>query len=200
MRRQRRKLITPPLHWQLAAVPVDPPTLPVIAERGGTQLRAPRPVVIVDTREKNPFSFGRFHGWFSGVEKRALPIGDYSIGGLEDICVVERKDLNDLVRSFTEERAAFVERLKQMSNFPHPLLVITAPLSQVKSRYEHSPADPNQIMQSLIAVLAGPGIPFLCAETHELGEEITASFLYQVHLYHWLETQGFGRRLSSDDL
>jgi ERCC4-type nuclease len=200
MPKRRRTLITPPLKWQMTAVPVEPPALPVVAERGGTQLRAPRPVVIVDTREQNPFSFNRFHGWFSGVEKRALAIGDYSVGGLEDICVVERKDLNDLVRSFTADRSVFVERLSQMSKFPHPLLVVTAPLSQVKSRYEHSPADPNQITQSLIAALAGPGVPFLCVENHELGEEIVASFLYQVHLYHWLEMQGFGRRLSSDDL
>ena len=28
--------------------------------------------------------------------------------GLEDLCVVERKDLSDLVRSFTIERPAFV--------------------------------------------------------------------------------------------
>jgi len=25
-------------------------------------------------------------------------------------------------------------------------------------------------------------------QTHELGEKIAASFLYQVHLYHWLRT------------
>ena len=80
------------------------------------------------------------------------------------------------------------------------LLVITAALSQVKSRYEHSPANPNQITQSLIAALAGLRVPFLCVETHELGEEIVASYLYQVHLYHWLETNGHGRRLADDDL
>jgi hypothetical protein len=30
--------------------------------------------------------------WFAGVEKRALKLGDYSIAGLEDLCVVKRKD------------------------------------------------------------------------------------------------------------
>jgi hypothetical protein len=50
------------------------------------------------------------------------------------------------------------------------------------------------------AVLAGLGIPFLCSEKHELGEEIVASYLYQVHRYHWLETNDYGRFLVDDDL
>jgi ERCC4-type nuclease len=184
----------------MTALPVAHPIVPVIAERGGTQLRTPKPTIVVDTREQNPFSFERFSGWFSGIEKRALEIGDYAIAGLEDTCVVERKDLGDLVRSFHMERSVFIARLRRMSAFPDRLLVITAALSQVKSRYEHSPANPNQITQSLIATLAGLRVPFLCVETHELGEEIVASYLYQVHLYHWLETNGHGRRLADDDL
>lgn len=198
--RRRRTLIVPPLKWQMTALPVEPPALPVIPERGGTQLRTPRPVLVVDPREQNPFSFERFHSWFSGIERRPLEIGDYSIAGLEDRCVVERKDLNDLVRSFHVERSVFVKRLERMSAFPDRLLVIAAPLSMVKSRYEHSPANPNYITQSLIAALAGLRVPILCVDTHELGEEIVATYLYEVHLYHWLESNGYGRRLADDDL
>ena len=184
----------------MTALPVAPPPIPVIAERGGTQLRTPKPVFVVDTREKNPLSFERFHNWFSGIEKRPLELGDYSVAGLENRCVVERKDLNDLTHSLHVERSAFVARLRRMADFPDRLLVITAPLSQIKSRYEHSPANPNQITQSLVATLAGLRVPFLCADTHELGEEIVASYLYQVHLYHWLDANGHGRRLADDDL
>ena len=52
---RRRTLITPPLKWQMTAQPVAHPALPVVAERGGTQLRTPRPTILVDTREQNPF-------------------------------------------------------------------------------------------------------------------------------------------------
>lgn len=198
--KRRRNLITSPLEWQLTAAPVPPPAIPVLAERGGTQLNTPRPTVVIDTREQNPFDFCRFRGWFSGIEKRALKLGDYSIAGLEEICVVERKDLSDLVHSCTTDRSVFVSRLRRMAQFPHRLLVVTSPLSQVKSRYPHSGAHPNRITQSLVAMLAGLQIPFLCTETHELGEELVASFLYQVHLYHWLESNGFGRFLADNDL
>ncbi|MGZ5565366.1 MAG: ERCC4 domain-containing protein, partial [Chthoniobacterales bacterium] len=150
----------------------------MLAERGGTQLRTPLPVAIIDTREQNPLSFRRFRKWFAGIEERALRIGDYSVSGMEDSCVVERKDLADLIGSFTSNRAVFISRLRRMSERPHSLLVITASLSEIKSEYPYRAANPNRITQSLIAVLAGLRLPFICTETHELGEEIVASYLY----------------------
>jgi ERCC4-type nuclease len=181
-------------------MPVPPPVLPVIAERGGTQLRTPLPVAIIDTREQNPLCFRRFRKWFSRIEERALSLGDYSIVGMENSCVVERKDLADLIQSFTTNRAVFVKRLQRMSNLPHSLLVVTAPLSEIKSEYPYRAASPNRITQSLIAVLAGLRLPFICTESHELGEEIVASYLYQTFLYDWLDRNGHGRYLADGDL
>jgi ERCC4-type nuclease len=176
MKRRATSLIKSPLDWHMAAAPVPRPAIPVLAERGGTQLRTPRPAVLVDTRERNPFDFSRFDGWFAGVEKKTLKLGDYSIATLEDSCVVERRDLSDLVHSFTAERPVFVNRLRLMSAYPQRLLVITAALSTVKSSYPFSDVNPNRVMQSLIAALAGWNVPFVCTETHELGEEIIASY------------------------
>ena len=48
-------------------------------------------------------------------------------------------------------------------------------------------------MQALIVLLAGWSVPSVCAETHELGEEIIASYLYQVHLHHELEFHDYDR-------
>jgi hypothetical protein len=87
-----------------------------------------------------------------------------------------------------------------MSLYPQRLLIITAAMSQVKSPHPSSRTKPNTIVQTLVAGLAGLGIPFLCTETHELGEEVAASYLYQVSLYHWLEENGFGRVLVEGDL
>jgi len=52
--RRRHPLIMSPLEWQMTAAPVPHPVIPVLAERGGTQLKTPRPVLLVDTREQNP--------------------------------------------------------------------------------------------------------------------------------------------------
>ena len=192
-------MIKSPLTWHMVDAPVGPPMIPVVAERGGTQLRAPRATILVDTREQNPFDFSRFEGWFAGVERRPLRLGDYSVAGLEDVCIVERKDLPDLVHSMTVARSAFVNRVKRMSGYPHRLLLITASLTQVKSPYPYA-GNPNSVFQSLVALLAGINVPFLCTDTHELGEETVASYLYQVHLYHWLESSDYGRFLVENDL
>jgi ERCC4-type nuclease len=197
---RKRTLIPSPLAWSMQAAPVPHPALPVIADRGGTQLRTPLPVAIVDTREQNPLSFRRFKGWFARIEHRALPLGDYSVVGMQDSCVVERKDLADLIQSFTTNRNVFVNRLRRMADLPHSLLVVTAPLSEIKSEYPYRAANPNRITQSLIAVLAGLRLPFICTETHELAEEIVASYLYQTFLYDWLERNGHGRYLADGDL
>lgn len=197
---RKRMLIPSPLAWTDRPVPVPPPMLPVIAERGGTQLRTPLPVAIIDTREQNPLSFRRFRGWFERIEYRALALGDYSIEGMERSCVVERKDLADLIQSFTTNRAIFVNRLRRMSQASQSLLVVTAPLGEIKSEYPYRAASPNRITQSLIAVLAGLRVPFLCTESHELGEEIVASYLYQTFLYDWLDRQGHGKYLADGDL
>jgi ERCC4-type nuclease len=197
---RKRTLIPSPLAWSPRPEPVSPPLLPVLAERGGTQLRTPLPVAIIDTREQNPLSFRRFKGWFERIEYRALPLGDYTVSGMEDSCVVERKDLADLISSFTSNRTVFINRLRRMSKLPHSLLVITASLTEIKSEYAYRAANPNRITQSLIATLAGLRLPFICTETHELGEEIVASYLYQIFLYDWLERNGHGRHLADGDL
>ena len=150
---RKRTLIPSPLAWRETNLPVAHPPVPVVAERGGTQLRTPLPVAVVDTREQNPLSFRRFKGWFAKIEYRALPLGDYSVKGMEETCVVERKDLADLIGSFTT-----------------------------------------------IAVLTGLRLPFICTDTHELGEEIVASYLYQTFLYDWLDRNGHGRQLADGDL
>lgn len=75
--------------------------------------------------------------------------------------MVERKDLSDLIHSCTTDRSVFLGRLRRMASYPHRLLIVTGPLSQVKSRYQHAGVHPKRIMQSLVAILAGLQVPFL---------------------------------------
>jgi len=86
-----------------------------------------------------------------------------------------------------------------MPRYPHRLLVITAALSQIKSPHPHSAAKPNQIPQSLMAVLAGLQVYFLFTETHQLGEELLTSSLYQVTPLS-LEANGYVSCLTDGDL
>ena len=87
-----------------------------------------------------------------------------------------------------------------LERLTHSLLVVTSSLTEIKSEYPYRAANPNRITQSLIAVLTGLRLPFICTDSHELGEEIVASYLYQTFLYDWLDQNGHGRHLSDGDL
>jgi ERCC4-type nuclease len=197
----KRRLITSPLEWaNMKSIPIPPPLIPAIAERGGTQLRTPLPVLLADSREQDPFDFQPYAHWFAGIKRAPLELGDYAIEGMEDRCVVERKSLSDLVKSFQCDREVFVRRLRLMAEYHDRLLIVEAPLSQVRSRYEHSSANPNQITQSLFAVIVGLRIQTLFAETHDQGAEMVAWYLYNAHLYHWLEQNDHDRTIADNDL
>jgi hypothetical protein len=114
------------------------------------------------------------------------------------VFLLGRKDLRAL-------RALRIDYAKPLRRRTEPFLERmnfwrATPLSQVKSPYAHANVDPNRTTQFLVAVLAGLQVPFICSETHELGEELVASYLYQVHLYRWLESNDYGRFLSDNDI
>lgn len=78
-----------------------------------------------------------------------------------------------------------------MSQYPYRLLVITTGLRQTKSPQPHSGG--SRLTLSLIAALAGLQIPFRYTESHILGEEMVASYLYLAG------SKGYGRFLADND-
>ena len=59
----------------------------------------------IDTREQNPYAFK------TPSEVGTVPVGDYSISGLENHIAVERKELNDLIGCLTTDRERFEREL-----------------------------------------------------------------------------------------
>jgi hypothetical protein len=113
--------------------------------------------------------------------------------------VVERKDLTDLVRSFTVERKVFVDR-------PSADVSLPSPAADNFGSFES-----NQVALSIFASETQPdyavidgraeGIAtaFTLHKTSRAWRELVASYLYQVHLYHWLEANGYGSSLTDGD-
>jgi hypothetical protein len=56
-------------------------------------------------------------------------------------------------------------------------IVASVQLGKANSYYQVLAINDARITQSLIAVLAGMRLPFLCIDTHERDEEIVASYL-----------------------
>jgi len=157
-------------------------------------------MVVIDSQEHMGYRFGRFSNWFSGTVHKRLPIGDYTILGMEDEVAVERKTIPDLVKSIIQEREGFIEKCERLSAFRKKALVIEGSLSSLKTPYEDSQAHPNAVLGSLLAAQERWGIPAHFLDNFLLSEEFVASMLSKYHAYRWLEINGFQRCLIEGDI
>ena len=59
----------------------SPPSKRLIVKREGSSItrKIPKPVVLIDSREQNPFDFDRFPNWIASQKKKKLSGGDYSV-------------------------------------------------------------------------------------------------------------------------
>ena len=89
-------------------VQVPPPQTPLRVKQNGKTIRIPKPVVVIDSAEHMGYKFERFTNWFAGTLRRRLPVGDYTLLGMEEEVAVERKTLPDLVNSIIQDRKDFI--------------------------------------------------------------------------------------------
>ncbi len=81
--------------------------------------------IVVDTREKEPYSFG------CATERRALMAGDYSVAGHEQEISVERKSLPDFSHTVIHDMPRFDAELKKLNNYRAACVVVEADLDRV---------------------------------------------------------------------
>jgi ERCC4-type nuclease len=187
--------------------PAAPPTTRLIVKRGGHSItkQIPKPIILVDTREKHPFDFGRFKNWIGGEISCALKAGDYSIEGMEKLLVLERKTLTDLITTLIQERVRFFKQCEKMTKYRWRALLIEASYEDIKSPYDYDEyntfAHPNAVSGTLDALEARFGIPVIYTSLYRpMAEEKAASWLSKHFTYWYLENNGFGRVLQEGDL
>lgn len=85
--------------------------------------------VIIDTREKTPWSFNSSQ--VNDVEIKKLDTGDYAIEGMEKIlCIERKKSLSEFVGNMTDPR--FERELKRMQEYPERFLIMEFDYDDVK--------------------------------------------------------------------
>lgn len=83
-----------------------------------------KPVLIVDTREKTPWDFDDDEA-FEEVVYRKLDAGDYSIQGLEDVIVIERKaSVDELFNNFTKNKERIYAEFERLKDHPFKVILI----------------------------------------------------------------------------
>ena len=183
---------------------VPSPSKRLIVKRNGSSItrKIPKPVVLIDTREKFPFDFSRFSNWIAKQKKQKLNVGDYSIEGMEDLIVMERKSLSDLITTLIQQRNRFFRLCEKMTQYRWRALFVEASYEDIKSPYgEYTKAHPNAVSGTLDALEAKYGIPVIYTSRYqELAEEKAASWLSKHFTYWHLESNGMGRVLQEGDL
>jgi ERCC4 domain len=129
--------------------------------------------ILVDTRERYPWRFGRQRG--VTLERRALPAGDYAVQapGGELAAVVERKTLQDLSGSLVDGSLSYL--LAELAALPRAAVV-------VEDRYgglfklEH--VQPGFVADLLGALAVRyPAVPVVFCDTRPLAQEWAYRFL-----------------------
>jgi ERCC4-type nuclease len=167
--------------------------------------KIPKPVVLVDTREKDPFALCENHpNWIKAERRVTLKTGDYSIEGMEGLLALERKSLSDLVACTVSYRQRFLASCARLAKFTWKAILVEATFEDIKGGIEcfDIPSDvhPNAICGTLDAIEAKFGIPVIYASTvRELSTERAASWLSKHFTYWWLERHGHGRVLVDSD-
>jgi DNA excision repair protein ERCC-4 len=110
-----------------------------------------QPLLIQDSREQH--GFGPMFTAPYVVE--GLPVGDYSIAGLQDRVAIERKSLTDLVGSLTYGRERFERELSRARSYQFFAVVIEGSAQAIlRGEYGPSRANPVAVWESIAAFTA----------------------------------------------
>lgn len=185
---------------EVDGAPVPPTVARLRVVQRGHSVPVPPPVIVVDTREQQPYDFLRFRKWIGGTRAAALRDGDYTVEGCEGEFAVERKNLGDLVQSLGAARPRFVRALERLGSLRKKALVVEASLARAKTPYAMSEMAPNAVIGSLAAACARWDIQVVFASCRDLAEEWTASLLSKWWTYRWLRLNGFAECLIEGDI
>ena len=137
-----------------------------------------RPVIVVDTREQEPYGF---HPERAAVVRRALPAGDYSLEGLESRVAVERKTLDDLVRTVIRERERFRRELLMLSGYEASCVVVEAGLSDVLAKRYRAGAHPSSVLGAVVSIILDHKVPLFFCGDRRCARQFTEAYLLRFH-------------------
>jgi len=112
-------------------------------------------IVIVDTREKDEYTFGEFV-----TIRQKLDAGDYSVAGLEDRIAIERKNLDDFVGTVIYQKERFHEELVRLARMDFAAIVVEASLTDILEHRYKSGVRPASVIGAAVAVMVEYRVPY----------------------------------------
>lgn len=132
------------------------------------------PIIIIDTREQDPFDFAALGGNF---ERAKLPIGDYSIKHLEKIICVERKTIADLVHTIIHDKERFGQEMRLRRNMRDMIIVVEGSMENIMLHEYLSDVHPHAILAACAAIQSQFRVPINFCSTRQIACRWTFDFL-----------------------
>jgi len=145
---------------------------------------APPVSIIIDTREQEPYGF---NPQLVRPVRRALPAGDYSVAGLEQMVAVERKTLDDFVGTVIRARGRFYRELRRLSSYTRACVVVEADLADVLAGRYRGDAHPHSVLGSALAITVDFGIPVFFCSNRQIACRFVEGYLLRAaeRRTHW---------------
>ncbi len=136
--------------------------------------------IVIDTREQRPYSFKQYS---CNCIRKTLKTGDYSLHGLEDQIVIERKSTADLYGSLSTGRKRFEDEFKRLQFINYPVLMIESSLLNLLNPFTFSKMKPAAVLASIISWSQKYGVFIYFGCNRETSELLTYKILsmYQMN-------------------
>jgi DNA excision repair protein ERCC-4 len=145
------------------------PALHSLGKLAGTE-----PVIVVDTREQLPLTFGRLQS-----VPGTLNTGDYSVRGLEELFAVERKTISDLVGCcMGVSRNRFERELHRLRGYRFKRLLIVGTEAEILKGSYRSNIKSAAVLGTLRAFEMRYDVPVMFYETAEAAAARIESWAY----------------------
>jgi len=134
-----------------------------------------KPVIVIDTREQQSYSFSE--ATVAGSVRKALPAGDYSVEGYETDIAIERKTLDDYISTIIHARGRFSRELTTLSTYRFAWIVVEGSLDEVLHGRYASRVHPAALMGLTMLVMTEYRIPVLFAHDRPCARALTEALL-----------------------
>lgn len=149
-----------------------------MAEPCPTTSRSERVVIVVDTREQEPYAFDPER---VTIVRRALPAGDYSLDGHETAIAAERKSIDDYVASVVRGRDRFARELRILSGYDVACVVVEATLEDILAHRYRSDAHPNAVLGATLSIIIDRSVPVFFCGDRQIARRFVEGLLCRYH-------------------
>lgn len=140
--------------------------------------RSERVVVVVDTREQEPYAFDPER---VTIVRRALPAGDYSLDGHETAIAAERKSIDDYVASVVRGRDRFARELRILSGYDVACVVVEATLEDILAHRYRSDAHPSSVLGATLSIIVDRSVPVFFCGNRQIARRFVEGLLCRYH-------------------